>query len=88
MRNDKIYEYNGKYYSETDHSLNVDDGLWGGDLYALYWDASHDDMEGILCETTVYYNAYNPEVTYESAEELIEDTFENCTVELEKGEEV
>lgn len=78
---DKIYEYNGKYYSETDHSLEV--GNWGGDLYDLYWDCSHDKTDrGILCEETVYYNAYQPETRYESYEELVEDYFEDSVVEL------
>lgn len=81
---DKIYEYNGKYYSDEDHSLEVEDSKWGGDLYDLYWDASHGDCNGELCESTVYYSVYNPENVYESAEELVEDFFENCEVELEQ----
>lgn len=79
---DKIYEYNDKYYSETDHSLEVEDSKWGGDLFDLYWDASHGDCNGELCESTVYYSAHNPEDVYESVEELVEDFFGDCEVQL------
>lgn len=83
MDNDKIYEYNGKYYSNTDHSLEVEDDAWGGDLYDLYWDASHGDLNGVLCDSIVYYSAYNPEEVYEDADELIEDYFADDVVDLE-----
>jgi len=81
---DKIYEYNGKYYSKTDYSCEVDDDKWGGDLYDLYFDASHGDCSGELCESTVYYSAYNPEETYEDSDELVEDFFDDCVVDLEQ----
>lgn len=74
----KIYEYNGKHYCNTDLSMTDDD--YGGDLYDLYWDASHGSLGGDLCEVTVYYSAYNPEIVYESAEELVEDFFEYCVI--------
>jgi len=32
----KIYEYNDKFYSEKDRSCELDDGEWGGDLCDLY----------------------------------------------------
>ena len=81
---DKIYEYNGKYYSNTDHSEDIADDKWGGDLYDLYFDCAHNkDDRGILCEETYYYNAYNPEVQYADADELVEDFFEDCEVQLE-----
>lgn len=83
----KIYEYNGKYYSETDHSLEVDDDKWGGDLYDLYFDASHGDESGYLCEETVYYSAYNPEAVYDSYEELVENYFEDNEVSFEQMKE-
>ena len=75
---DKIYEYNGKHYCETD--LSMTDDNYGGDLYDLYWDASHGDLRGVLCDTTLYYSVYSPETVYESAEELIEDLFEECVI--------
>ena len=38
----------------------------------------------IYCEKdlseTQYYSAYNPETIYESAEELVEDYFEDCVI--------
>lgn len=80
---DKIYEYDGKYYSNTDHSLEVGDDKWGGDLYELYLDASQGSESGYLCESTVYYSAYNPETVYEDYEELVEDYFEDDEVSLE-----
>lgn len=80
---DKIYEYNGKYYCNTDHSLEVEDGLWGGDLFDLYFDASHGSENGCLCESTVYYSAYNPETVYEDSDELVADYFEDDVVSLE-----
>lgn len=81
---DKIYEYNGKHYCETDISLT--DDKYGGDLFDLYWDASHGDLRGVLCDTRLYYSAYNPETIYESAEELVEDYFEDCVI-GEEGEQ-
>lgn len=80
---DKIYEYNNKYYSNTDHSLEVDEDKWGGDLFDLYWDASHGDESGCLCEETLYYSAYNPETVYNDADELVENYFEDNEVQLE-----
>lgn len=83
MAEDKIYEFEGKYYSNTDHSLEVADDKWGGDLFDLYWDASHGSENGILCEETVYYSAYNPETRYADADELVENYFENYEVQFE-----
>lgn len=75
---DNIYEYNGKRYCKTDISLT--DDKYGGDLYDLYWDASHGYFRGTLCEETLYYSADNPETIYETAEELVEEYFEDCVV--------
>ena len=75
---DKIYEYNGKHYCETDISLT--DDKYGGDLFDLYWDASHGDLRGVLCDATLYYSVDNPEITYDSCEELVEDYFEDCVI--------
>lgn len=75
MMADKIYEYNGKHYCETDISLT--DDKFGGSLYDLYWDAS---LIGCLCEETLYYSAYNPEKQYDTAEELVKDYFEDCVI--------
>lgn len=80
---DKIYEYSGKYYSNTDHSLDLPDNKWGGDLYDLFWDASHGDCSGELCETTLYYSAYNPETVYDDVEDLVEDFFEDSEISYE-----
>lgn len=81
---DKIYEYNGKHYCETDLSETHDN--YGGDLFDLYWDASHGDLEVCLCETTLYYSVYNPETVYETPEKLVENYFEDCVI-GEAGEE-
>lgn len=75
---DKIYEYNGKLYCETDLSMKHDN--YGGDLFSLYWDASHGDCRGELCDETLYYSAYNPEVVYDNPEDLVEDFFEDCVI--------
>ena len=80
----KIYEYNDKIYCEKDLSETHDN--YGGDLYDLYWDASHGDLRGTLCDTTLYYSAYNPETIYDSAEELVEDYFEDSVI-GEEGEQ-
>ena len=74
----KIYEYGDKIYCEEDLSETHDN--YGGDLYDLYWDASHGDLRGTLCDTTLYYQADNPETVYESAEELVEDFFEDSVI--------
>lgn len=87
---DKIYEYEGRYYSDTDHSLEVEDGEWGGDLFDLFWDASNGSLYGVLCDSTVYYSVENPENVYESVEELVENYFDDSKVSLDdikkKGE--
>ena len=89
MTKDKIYEYDGKYYSNTDHSLEVADGEWGGDLFDLYFNYSHSkEGSGVLGEETVYYNAYNPGVTYCDCDELVEDFFADDEVDLEQIKEV
>ena len=80
MAKDKIYEFEGKYYSNTDHSLDIGDDKWGGDLYDLFWDASHGSLKADLCEETVYYSASNPEDVYTDADELVEDYFEDSEV--------
>ena len=49
-------------------------------MFDLYWDASHGDLRGVLCEATLYYSADNPEITYDSCEELVEDYFEDCVI--------
>ena len=74
----KIYEYGDKIYCEEDLSETHDN--YAGDLYDLYWDASHGDLRGTLHEITLYYSTDNPETTYESAEELIEDYFADCVI--------
>lgn len=76
---DKVYEYDGKLYCEEDLSMEVGD-KYGGSLFDLYWDASHGSESGSLCDETVYYSAYNPEVTYDNCEELVEDYFEESEV--------
>lgn len=82
---DKIFKFDGKYYSNTDHSEEVEDDKWGGDLYDLYYDASHSkEYRGVLCETTYYYSAYNPENAYEDSDELMADFFEDDEVSLEQ----
>lgn len=80
----KIYEYGDKIYCDKDLSEEYDN--YGGDLYDLYWDASHGDLRGTLCEATLYYSEYNPETTYDSAEELVEDFFDDCVID-EAGEQ-
>lgn len=80
---DKIYKFNDKFYSNTDYSLEVDEDAWGGDLFDLYWDASHGEYNGALCEETTYYSAYNPETYYADADELVEDFFEDEEVSFE-----
>lgn len=74
----KIYEYNGKHYCDKDISL--EDDLYAGDLFCLYFDASHGDHKSILCESTVYYHVYDPETTYESPEDLVESYFDDCVI--------
>ena len=80
----KIYEYGDKIYCDEDLSEEYDN--YYGDLYDLYWDASHGDLRGTLCDTTLYYSAYNPETIYDSAEELVEDFFDDCVI-GEEGEQ-
>ena len=75
---DKIYEYNGKHYCEKDLSETHDN--YGGDLFDLYWDASHGDLRGVLCDEELYYSAYDPETVYGSVEELVENYFEDCVI--------
>lgn len=79
---DKIYEYDGKYYSNTDHSLEVDEGKWGGNLYDLFFEASHGS-DSFLSEQTVYYSDCNPENVYEDSDELVAEFFDDSEVSLE-----
>ena len=69
---------NSQQHCETDVSLT--DDKYGGSLYDLYWDASHGDLRGCLYEETLYYSSYNPETQYDTAEELVEDYFEDCVI--------
>lgn len=87
MNDKKIFEYNGKYYSNTDISEKIGSS-YGGDLYDLYFDASHGSERGLLCEETVYYSAYNPESIYDDYEDLVADYFEDSEVSLEELQEV
>ena len=78
----KVYEYKDKHYCEIDTSLKDDD--YGGDLYDLYWELR---KEGALCESTVYYSAYNPEEVYDTAEELVEHELEDYVIGEVQAEE-
>lgn len=78
MKTNRIYEYNGKHYCDKD--LSETDPLYAGDLYSLYFDAAHGDLNGALCEETVYYSAYNPECIFETVEELVEDFFSDDVI--------
>lgn len=71
----KKYKYNGKVYCEKDLSTIIEN--YGGDLFALYFDLKRD---GELCENTFYYSPYNPEFSYESYEELIENELSELEV--------
>lgn len=68
----KIYEYKGKHYCDEDISLEDDD--YGGDLYDLYWELKKD---GLANEYTYYKADYCESDAYESAEDLIENEFED-----------
>lgn len=73
----KRYEYNGKIYCEDDLSESIDN--YGGELYDLYWELSHDHL---ACDVTYYY-ATDGEKDYETAEELIESEFSELEVKEE-----
>lgn len=78
----KVYEYKGKHYCEVDISLTDDD--YNGDLYDLYWDMRNN---GDACESTVYYQPYNPEDIYDEPEELIKNEFEDYVIGEVEAEE-
>lgn len=71
----KKYEYGGLIYCEDDLSESIDN--YGGELYDLYWELSHDHL---ACDVTYYY-ATDGEKDYETAEELIESEFSELEVE-------
>ncbi len=71
-----VYEYEGLYYSETDLSYELGD-LYGGSLNSLYW-AKNRNNEAY--EATFYYVNDDPEVVYDSAEELIEKECQDIEV--------
>lgn len=71
----KIYEYEGKHYCDED--LSMTDDAYAGDLYDLYWELR---QKGELREETRYYSAVNPEYSFESAEDLVEDYCEDMLV--------
>ena len=75
---EKVYSYEGKLYCEKDLSMEYDN--YGGDLFDLYWDASHGGDRNELGESTVYFSASAPDEVYESAEELVKDYFEDCVI--------
>lgn len=66
---DKVYEYEGKIYSEEDRSIELGD-RWGGDLYSLYWELKKKG----LCNEYTRYTTGN-DWSYESAEELLAEEF-------------
>ncbi len=78
----KVYEYKGKHYCEVDISLTDDD--YNGDLYDLYL-YMRKDREA--CESTVYYQPYNPEEIYDEPEELIKKEFEHLVIGEAEAEE-
>lgn len=77
---DNVYRFEGKVYSEEDLSEEFGDE-WGGDLYDLYWELSHNRQ--ILDEKTLYYrrNEEAPEY-YDEYEELLADMAEELGLEV------
>lgn len=70
--NEKIYELDGKLYSELDLSEKYDN--YAGDLYDLYWELERNKR--LADDFTLYYATENPENEYETYEELIEEEFD------------
>lgn len=78
MRSNKVYEYKGKHYCETDLSLK--DELYVGDLYDLYWELKND---GKCYEETRYYcGPYDSDENeaYSSWYDMIESEFESLEI--------
>ena len=85
-----IYEYKGKYYSETDLSekyWNKDESvnMWGGDLWDLYFALRNDN----ICDdqTRYYATAHEDEDDYDNPEDLIRNEFRDLIVKNEEVEE-
>lgn len=72
---DKIYEYKGKHYCETDISHRDDD--YEGSLYDLYWELRKDDL---VTEDTVYFTIPYESERYGSAEDLVEGEFDDLVI--------
>ena len=72
---DKIYEYNGKHYCETD--LSMTDDKYEGDLFDLYFEL---ERERKVTSDTIYYLAEDATDTYDTPEELIEECFDDCVI--------
>ena len=70
----KRYEYDGKIYCEDDLYEELDN--YGGDLYDLYFELSHDN----LADDVTYYYATEGSKDYETYEDLIESEFSNLEV--------
>lgn len=79
---DNVYRFEGKVYSEEDLSEELGDE-WGGDLYDLYWELSHN--RNILDEMTLYYKrdeeGREPK-WYNEYEELLADMAEELGLEV------
>lgn len=71
-QNEKIYELDGKLYSELDLSETHDN--YAGDLYDLYWEL--ESVKRLADDYKIYYATGNPENEYDSYEELIEEEFD------------
>lgn len=72
---DKIYEYKGKHYCETDISHRDDD--YAGSLYDLYWELKKD---GKANENTIYWKEEDGSQYYDGAEEMIEGEFKDLVI--------
>ena len=70
----KRYEYDGFIYCEDDLSQQI--GNYGGDLYELYVELSHDN----LADDVTYYYATDGTNSYETCEGLIESEFSDLEV--------
>lgn len=68
---ERSYRYEGKVYSESDLSEELDDE-YGGDLYALHWKLEHDQKK--INEREVYLASVgdSDEKEFETLEEMLE----------------
>ena len=79
---DNVYRFEGKVYCEEDLSEELGDE-YGGDLYELYWELSHNRK--ILDERTLYYkrNEEGREPKYyDEYEELLADMVDELGLEV------